>query len=646
MLKSIQQRDQEGKRWVKIVMGVLLGIICLSMLTYLIPGMGSAAFTTSPDAVATVGGQSITATDVQRQLNTALHGQSVPDVLKGLYAKQVLDQMILKQALTIEAQRLGIRVTDQELSDRIKQILPAAWNGDTWLKDRYTTEVQTRTGMSIPEFEDFLRDQMLQERFRQLVTDAITVSPAEIQAEYRRRNEKVQIEYVLVRPAELASTIQPTDAELSAYYSKHAGLYQIPEKRSARYALLDLAKLRATTAVGDDALRAYYNSHIDEYKVENRVHVEHILFKTVGKTDAEIAEIRQKAEDVLKKAKSGANFEDLAKKFSEDDGTKPKGGDLGWIVEGQTVPEFQQAAFTLPKGSLSDLVKTQYGFHIIKVLDHEQAHTKSFEEVRSTIEPTVLDETVSTGANDAAEKIAAAIRQSNHQPLDDLAKKFNMTVAELPLASATDPPASFANSQDVRTAIFQLRPGELSQPIQTPQGIVIVTPKDDQAGHQGTFAEVRDRVLADYQQEQSVALAKSKADELAKQAKSSEAFDKAAKSLSLDVKTSEPLSRTSSIPDVGSGQLIEAAFTMPVGQVSDPKDVAGAWLVYRVTAHEPLNDAAVVLQADQIRQQLLQSKQNAAFDAFRVALEDRLKKEGKLIINADAMKHLTGSTSS
>ena len=205
MLKSIQQRDLDRNRWVKIGMSVLLGVICLSMLTYLIPGMGSAAFTTSPDAVATVGGQSITATDVQRQLSAALHGQSLPDVYKAMYTKQVVDQMILKQALTVEAQRLGIRVTDQELSDRIKQILPAAWNGDTWLKDRYTTEVQTRTGMSIPEFEDFLRDQMLQEKFRQLVTDAITVSPAEIQAEYRRRNEKVQIEYVLVKPADLAS---------------------------------------------------------------------------------------------------------------------------------------------------------------------------------------------------------------------------------------------------------------------------------------------------------------------------------------------------------------------------------------------------------------------------------------------------------
>ena len=636
MLKSIQQRDLERNRWVKVGMSVLLGVICLSMLTYLIPGMGSAAFSNSPDAVATVGGQSITATDVQRQLNTALHGQSIPDVLKGLYAKQVLDQMILKQALTLEAQRLGIRVTDQELSDRIKQILPAAWNGDTWLKDRYTTEVQTRTGMSIPEFEDFLRDQMLEDKFRQLVTDAITVSPAEVQAEYRRRNEKVQIEYVLIKPVELAPAIQPTDAELSSFYTKHAGLYQVPEKRSARFALLDLAKLRATTTVGDDALRAYYNSHIDEYKVENRAHVEHILFKTVGKTDAEIAETRQKAEDVLKKAKSGANFEDLAKKFSEDDGTKPKGGDLGWIVEGQTVPEFQQAAFTLPKGSISDLVKTQYGFHIIKVLDREQAHTKSFDEVRSSIEPTVLDEKVSAAANDISEKMAAAIRQSNHQPLDDLAKKFNLVIGELPLASVTDPVAAFANSQDVRAAVFQLRPGELSQPLQTPQGIAIVTPKDIQAGHQGTFAEVRSRVLADYQQEKSLELAKSKAEELAKLAKGGQSFDAAAKSLGLAVKTSDSLSRTGSIPDVGSGQLLDAAFSMPVGQVSDPKDVTGNWLVYRVAAHEPVNDAAVVLQADQIRQQLLQSKQKAAFDAFRVALEDRLKKEGKLVINADA----------
>src|ERR1700722_1068094 len=536
------------------------------MLTYLIPGMGSAALTNSPDAIATVGGQNITATDVQRQLNTALHGQSVPDVLKGLYAKQVLDQMILKQALTVEAERLGVRVTDQELSDRIKQILPAAWNGDTWLKDRYTTEVQTRTGMSIPEFEDFLRDQMLQERFRQLVTDAITVSPAEIQAEYRRRNEKVQLEYVLVKPTELAATIQPADADLSAYYTKHAGLYQVPEKRSARYALLDLPKLRATTTVGDDALRAYYNSHIDEYKVENRVHVEHILFKTVGKTDAEIAEIRQKAEDVLKKAKSGANFEDLAKKFSEDDGTKPKGGDLDWIVEGQTVPEFQQAAFSLPNGAISDLVKTQYGFHIIKVIDHQTARTKSLDEVRSTVEPLILDDKVNALAGDLANQVASAIRQSNRQSLDDLAKKFNLDVGETEAVSITEPVGPLGDSPDLHQALFQMPKGELSQPLQVPNGYVVLSVKDILPAHQGALAEVHDRVLSDYQSEQAVALAQTKAEELSKQVQAGAALGKAAQALALEVKTSDSFSRTGSIPDVGTGKQIPDAFAMAVGQ--------------------------------------------------------------------------------
>jgi peptidyl-prolyl cis-trans isomerase D len=486
---------------------------------------------------------------------------------------------------------------------------------------------------------------MLQEKFHQLVTDAITVSPDEIQREFLRRNEKVQIEYALIKPADLASTIQPSDAELSEYYSKHVGQYQVPEKRSARYALLDLNRLRGTAQASDAALHAYYNAHVEDYMVANRVHVEHILFKTIGKTDAEIAEIRQKAEDVLKKAKSGANFEDLAKKFSEDDATKPKGGDLGWIIEGQTVPEFQQAAFTLPKGSISDLVKTQYGFHIIKVLDHESAHTKTFDEVRNTIQPVVLEEQVTAQANKISGDMAAAVRQSNHQPLDDVAKKFNLQLGESAPAAATDPVSAFGNSAELRAALFQLRPGELSQPIQTSQGDVIVTPKDIVPAHQGTLAEVRDRVLADYQKDKSLELAQSKAAELSKLAQGGEALDKAAKSLNLTTKTSDSFSRTGSVPDVGAGTLIESAFTMPVNQVSAPKLVAGNWLVYRIVGHEPVIQNELILQADQIRQQLLQAKQNAAYDAFKTALEDRLKKEGKLTINADAMKRLGGRTS-
>jgi peptidyl-prolyl cis-trans isomerase D len=549
--------------------------------------------------------------------------------------------MIFSRALDLEAQRLGISVTSQEESDRIKQLLPAAWEGGAWTKDRYVAEVQNRTGMSVPEFESFLRDDMLMEKFRRLVTSSISVSPAEIENEFRRRNEKVQIEYALVKPTELASSIQPTDAELSAYYAKNASRYQVPEKRSARYALLDLAKLRDTTQVSDEDLRAYYNSHIDQYKVENRAHVEHILFKTIGKTDAEIAEIRQKAEDVLKKAKGGANFEDLAKKYSEDDATKAKGGDLGWIVEKQTVPEFEQAAFSVPKGSVSDLVKTQYGFHIIKVLDRETAHTKPFEEVRSTIVPILTDQKAAEQANNISTQMASAVRQSNRQSLDDLARKFNLKLGDTPPASVTDPVGDLGNSPELHQILFQLRPGELSQPLQIPQGFVILTPKDIQPAHQGTLAEVRYKVLADYQQEKSIELARTKAQELAKRVQSGESFDQAAKALGLTAVTPEAFARNGSVPDVGSAKLLQASFGMSVGQVSPPTQVAGNWLVYRVVGHQPANPADLATQSDQIKQQLLQAKQTAAFEAFRAALEDRLKTEGKLTINADAMKRLS-----
>jgi peptidyl-prolyl cis-trans isomerase D len=570
-----------------------------------------------------------------------LHGQNVPEMLKGLYAKQVLDQIIFSRALDLEAQRLGISVTSQEESDRIKQLLPAAWEGGAWTKDRYVAEVQNRTGMSVPEFESFLRDDMLMEKFRRLVTSSISVSPAEIENEFRRRNEKVQIEYALVKPTDLAASIQPTDAELSAYYNKNSSRYQVPEKRSARYALLDLAKLRDSTQVSDEDLRAYYNSHIDQYKVENRAHVEHILFKTIGKTDAEIAEIRQKAEDVLKKAKSGANFEDLAKKYSEDDATKAKGGDLGWIVEKQTVPEFEQAAFSVPKGSVSDLVKTQYGFHIIKVLDRETAHTKPFEEVRSTIVPILTDQKAAEQANNISTQMASAVRQSNRQSLDDLARKFNLKLGDTPPASVTDPIGDLGNSPELHQILFQLRAGELSQPLQVPQGFVILTPKDIQPAHQGTLAEVRDKVLADYQQEKSVELARTKAQELAKRVPSGESFDQAAKAIGLTAVTPEAFARNGSVPDVGSAKLLQGSFAMSVGQVSPPTQVAGNWLVYRVVGHQPANPADLATQSDQIKQQLLQAKQTAAFEAFRTALEDRLKKEGKLVINADVMKRLS-----
>ncbi len=237
--------------------------------------------------------------------------------------------------------------------------------------------------------------------------------------------------------------------------------------------------------------------------------------------------------------------------------------------------------------------------------------------------------------------MASAVRQSNRQSLDDLARKFNLKLGDTPPASVTDPVGDLGNSPELHQILFQLRPGELSQPLQVPQGFVILTPKDIQPAHQGTLAEVRDKVLADYQQEKSIELARTKAQELAKRVQSGESFDQAAKALGLTAVTPEAFARNGSVPDVGSAKLLQASFGMPVGQASPPTQVAGNWLVYRVVGHQPANPADLATQSDQIKQQLLQAKQTAAFEAFRTALEDRLKKEGKLVINADVMKRLS-----
>ena len=642
MLRSIQQRDLDRNRWIKITMGIILSLIIFSMVITLIPGlMNGTTSGDTPDTIASVGGQNITIVEFQQEFQQATRNQTVAPMFRAAYSKQVLDQMIFQRALEYEADRLGMRVTPEEQTQRIKELLPTAWSGSTWLKDRYPTEVQTKFGMTVDQFESLLRDDMLTEKFHEMVTDGITVTPREVAQEFLWRNERVKIDYTLIKPADLAASIHPSDVDLSAWFAKNSSRYQVPERRSARYALLDLSKLRAATQVSDDSLRAYYNEHIDEYRVENRAHVEHILFKTIGKTDAEVAEIRQKAEDVLKQAKHGANFEDLAKKYSEDDGTKPKGGDLGWIVDGQTVPEFQQAAFSIPKGSISDLVKTQYGFHIIKVLDRETAHTRTFDEVRDSILQPVLEQKVSAEADDISNQMAAAVRQSDRQSLDELAKKFHLDVGETPAVAITDPILPLGNAPELHQVLFALHSGELSQPIQIESGFVILTVKDVLQAHQGTLAEVHDRVLADYQHEKSIDLASSRALELSKRAQSGEDFDKVAKSLDLTVKTSDAFARAGSIPDVGTAKQVSAAFKMAIGQVSAPTQTGENWIVFRTVAHDAPNMDDLAKQQNDIQQQLLQTKQNAAFDAFHTMLIQRLTKEGKLTINADAMSRVT-----
>jgi len=449
-----------------------------------------------------------------------------------------LNQLVFEKEIHYEADRLNITVTNEEMATTIKQILPTAFNGDSPVgMDQYTAQVQQRFQMTVASFEAALRNELLMQKFQKLVTDGISASPAELKDQFNYQNQKVKLDYAFIKPEDLEAKITPDEAELKAYYEKSKSKYQEPERRSVRYALLDVNKIKSATVISDDELKKLYEDSKTQFQVPNRVHVEHILLFTTGKTtEAEITEVQNRAEEVLKELKKGGKFEDLAKKYSEDKQTKDKGGDLGWLAQGQTVAAFEKAAFSTPKGGISDVVKTEYGFHIIKVLDKETAHTLPLDEVKAQLLVNAKANKGEADANKISDKISEEIRKSNRISLDDLAKQFNLDVAETAPVSASEPLLYFGNAPAVKDELFRLQQGQVSMPLKTDRGYVVLTLKAVIPAHAGTFEEERNKILADVKREKAVQLAKAKAEELERRVRGGEKFDSAAKALGLEAK--------------------------------------------------------------------------------------------------------------
>jgi peptidyl-prolyl cis-trans isomerase D len=622
----------------RILLGAVVVALGGSMLLYLVPqapGTGQE----SNDTLARVGDQTVSVSEVRQQLNEIEQRNSVPKPLEALYAQQILKQIVFQKELEHEAKRLDIHVTNEEIADRIRLFLPTAFNGGNPVAmDQYAAQVQARFNMTVPVFEGLIRQEVLADKFRRLVTDGITVGPSELQQEFLYRNQKVKLDYALLKPEDLEAKIAPDETQIKAAYEKSKSKYTVPERRYVRYALVDVNQIRQGIQISDDQLKARYQTDIQQYQVPNRVHVQHILFMTVGKPDAEVEEVKKKAEDVLNQIKKGGKFDELAKKYSEDPGTRDKGGDLGWIVEKQTVPEFQDVAFSLPKGQVSGLVKTQYGFHIIKVLDKETAHTKPFAEVKESLRAPLLLSAADKQASDISDKLASAIRQSNKVSLDDFAKEYHLAVGETRPVSATDPLIELGNSQEVKDEIFRRRVGELSLPIRTDRGYVVVSVKQILPAHQGALDEVRDKVIVDLKREKASDLARTKAEELVKRVKAGEKFDSAAQALGLEPKVSDAIARNGSIPAAASGKQLATAFQMKPGEVGAPLNLGANWLVFKVAEKQEPNAANFDKQKKEITDSLLQTKRSLAFDAFRTALDERLKREGTLKVMPDKLK--------
>jgi peptidyl-prolyl cis-trans isomerase D len=649
---------QNSGKTTKMILGGMLVLICGAMVITLVPGgmLGDAFGFGSPSekgVLARVGGQDVTMMEVdataRRIARQQFGGRSVPSQLLPMFRQGAAQNLITQKALLAEAEHMGLKVTDAELQDYLQHgpfsqyLFPSGqFIGD----DQYQNFVQQMQMPSVAEFETAVKQDLLMSKLRSAVEGPVNVSAQDIEAEFKRQNTKVKFDYAVLSHDDVMKQIKPTEAELKAYYDQHSAQYKnsIPEKRQVQYAVIDTLQVASKAQVTPGDLQSYYRENQDRYRVPEQVQVRHILVKTPlpgpdGKTDANaVKAAKAKADDLLAKIKAGGDFAELAKKNSDDPGSGAKGGELGWINRGQTVPEFEKTAFSLKKGETSGLVQSSYGFHIIQLEDKHDAHVKTLEEVKPEIEPIVRQQKAARLAEDMANSL---LSQAKSQGLDKAAQAKGLEVITSNPVTRTDTLPGIGASPQVMDAIFSAPLKGSPEMAGTPQGQVVFQVTDVKPPATPTFDEIRARVESEYKADRAQQLLGQKLQELADKARSQHDLKKAAQQVGASFRTSEPVGPQSQVPELGRmADGASVAFTMNKGDISNPVQTARGGAVLMLSDRQEPTADEFAKGSQQTRDSLLQAKRDQAFQVFAAGLRERMEKDGKIRVNKEEMNRL------
>ena len=638
MFDLFRSRDKA----VRILLGVILGVVALSMVTYLIPGgWVNGGGSADSNVLATVGDLTITAPEAQRVITNMMRGRNLPPEILTVYAPQMINNLIADRALAYEAKRLGFEATDAETADAVLHSLPQQLFKDGKLisKDLYA-QVLAEQGLTIEQFETDIAQQVIISRLRDMIAAGVVISPLEVEQEYRKRNEKAKVEYVMIPSAKYTAEAQASEAELREYFDKHRADYQLPEKKSLAVLLLDPTTIQNDIQPTDAELHNMYRIMSDKFQTPERVKVRHILLKADASNDAQV---KVKIDDLEKQLKNGGDFAALAKKYSEDPGSGSKGGDLDWVTRGQTVKEFEAAAFSLPLNQISQPVKTTYGYHILEVLEKQPARTIPFEEARPVLIGQIRAQRVNDLLQKAEDKAVGALRKDPAHPekaaADSKAQLFNMGGY-----APGDPIPGVGVNKDIDAAVVTLKKGQVSPPVELPGNkIVIMDVMDIVPAHPASFEDVQSQIRTKLNGEKLQQLLHQKASELLAKATASGDLKKAAKEMGLEVKSPDEFTRSGAVEGVGSASTLADAFTKPPNTLLGPFSAQGNVVVAQVVGHSEANMAEFATQRDGIRDELRNIKAREREGIFTAGLRKRLEQEKKIKVHDDVVKRLLES---
>lgn len=640
----------------KIVLGAILVVICVMMVITLVPGgMFGEYFggsLTQEGVLAQVGDQAVGMQEVAQRARMIGRQQfrgNIPESLMPFLMQRAADSMITQGAMVYEADRMGLGVTNGEIRDFLHQgqfgdiFFPGGnFIGD----DAYEQLVENQFSMSVTQFEKEIKAQIASQKLLAAIGAPATVSDKQIKEQVDKDQTKIKFDYAILTLDDVKKQVHPTDAELKSFYDQNKQEYvnSIPEKRKARYIVIDRSKLADETQISQADLQQYYSQHQDEFRVPETVTVRHILIKTPvpgadGKVDQKgVDAAKAKAEDIEKQLKNGGDFAALAKQYSEDPGSAQNGGLLPPITRGRTVPEFEQAAFNTPVGQTTGLVRTSYGFHIIRVEGKQTARMKPLDEVKAQIEPILKQQKAAAAAQKLADTVQSLARTNG---LDKAATDKGLSVTTTDFLTKTDQMPGVGNSQDLMSALFSVKKMDPPATASIPQGYVVYQVTDIEPAQTPTFDQIKAKVADEFQTQRAQQMLAQRTQELADRAHSEHDLNKAAKELGATVKTSDLVGPTSQVPDIGSltgaaGQI----FNLKQGEISGPIGLQNSGVVAMIIDRQEPSPDELKKSWDAAKDTLLAQKRQELEGLYVQNLRERLEKEGKIKINKKEMERL------
>jgi len=623
-------RKNAGALWVKLIFGTIAVVFVFWGVA------GSVANGSKQDVVVKINEDEIESLKFVRahdnlfRLYESIYKDNFkPELARMLDLKgKTVDQLVRVSLLRQEAERLGLHASDAEVRNAIAAMKGFQNEMGAFDKELYLRVLRANR-LTAGEFEDSEREEILVNKLQDVITAGIHVSETEALDQYKFENEKVSLRFLKVEPSAFVDQVAITDADVQSHFDANQEEFRETEKARVEFVHYSVAAYTAKAEVSDADLQKYYDDHKSDFEKPEQVQARHILLKLDESADDEQkAAVRKQAEELLAKAKAGDDFAELATANSQDEGSAPKGGDLGSFGRGMMVPPFEEAAFALAPGQISDIVESAFGLHIIKVEGKTEARTQSLDEVRADILARLRGE--------KARELAQAQANGDHakaaegQALGELAQAAGLELsAPEPFAQSDMIPG--VGRGPLLNAVFAAEGGKVGPVVDTPTGFYVFAVKEKIAPRVPALTEIRDRVEKSLREKKSQELAKTKAAEALVELQKSGDLDAVAASLKLTAdETSEFPRQGTYIAKIGSSpELKSAAFTLTTEQRVAPAvyDVSGtsvlAVLKERVAADEAKFQEE---KADLIRQ-AADRRKGQALEEFVNYLKARAKVE-------------------